>query len=566
MLEPLPPDPYKALDVPADAQFDVIKKRYRELVLKCHPDKCPEADKTAATDRFAAVQNAWEILGDTNKRQDYHKLVKQHKMAEELARSTRQAPAPAAGRGPSSSGYYGTSTHHSSPQTPYGFSRSSSSKARYEWDFRSSSDPAFYETDPRSGPHASRETRRPSSWDEDRSRETDRSARDRERDRDRERERERERDRGRGSPSNRDRDREREDRDRDRTRGIKRDDEERQRKLRSKEAKREEKERIKENEKQAKKEEARIQRAKEEEKLKKKAEAKRKEKERAKLEKEDEERRASRKKMEADTREMRDYNAMKEKMRKVSVEDDVRPKKTPVMEDIRSFPEDFTKSEREHERHRERSRDRDSGRTKEERRSSRSESKRQNSSSRRTTYVEDAPTPPRSFEDSALTKTQNLPVKSQNHLEFAKYRIMTTGGMPTQSRAHASYADHELQGSVDYGHRPPKLNRAATDNMTGDFSSRTPKFHRSATEKVGSSPRRSQEYEYDGYGGTSPSRYFDVQGTPFGRAKFGNVDTRNPTTSSWGHVETSHWDAPEYSSYNIPESRSRYRSAASYYN
>ncbi|KAH8842368.1 hypothetical protein MCOR27_011354 [Pyricularia oryzae] len=561
MLEPLPPDPYKALDIPADAQFDVIKKRYRELVLKCHPDKCPGADKAAATDRFAAVQNAWEILGDATKRQDYHKLVKQHKLAEELARSTRQAPVPSASRGPSSSGYYGTSTYHSSPQTPYGFSRSGSSKTRFEYESRHASAPSFYEADPRSGPHASREPRRPSSWDEDRSRETDRSARDR----DRERERDRERDRGRGSPPNRDREREREERDRERTRGIKRDEDERQRKLRSKEAKREEKERAKENEKAARKEEARIQKAKEEERLRKKAEAKRKEKERVKQERDDEERRAGRKqKMEMEA----EINIpLREKMKKAPVEDEGRSKKTTVTEDIRSFSEDFPKSEREHERHSERSRDRDSGRTKEQRRSSRSESKRQSSHPRRTTYFEDAPpTSSRSLEDSALTKTQNLPPKSKTQLEAALYRISANGGLPTQSRPHVSYADHEIHDSADYNHRAPKLHRSATDHITGDFGSRPPKLSRSATEKV-SSPRRSYEPDYDGYGGTSPSRYYDIQGTPFGRAKFGNVDTRNPTTSSWGgHVATSQWETPpEYSSY-IPESRpARYRTAAASY-
>ncbi|TLS25856.1 hypothetical protein PpBr36_07255 [Pyricularia pennisetigena] len=547
MLEPLPPDPYKALNVPADAQFDVIKKRYRELVLKCHPDKCPEAEKAAATDRFAAVQNAWEILGDANKRQDYHKLVKQHKLAEELARSTRQAPTPAGGRGPSSSGYYGTGTHTSSPQTPYGFSRSSSSKARYEYDFHYSSEPSFYEADPRSGPYASREPRRPSSWDEDRSRETDRSARDR----DRERDRERERDRGRGSPSNRDWDKERDERDRERTRAMKRDEEERQRKLRSKDAKREEKERIKESEKAARKEEARIQRAKEEEKLKKKAEAKRKEKERVKQEKEDEERRAARKqKLEAE------LNALKEKMKKASVEDEVRPKKTAVTEDIRTFPDDFPRSEREHERHSERSRDRDSGRTKEERRSSRSESKRQNSNPRRSAYAEDVPSPARSFEDSALTKTQTLTPKAKNNLNAALDHMRGSTGRPTQSRSHSSYADHDIHGSVDYGHHPPKIHRSATDNITGDFGYRASKFHRSATEKF-SSPRRSYEPEYDEY---VNGHYCDVPGNPFGRAVFASVDTRNPKTSSWNNIATSKLQEPEIASYNFQESSSRYRS------
>ncbi|KAH9435576.1 hypothetical protein MCOR02_004500 [Pyricularia oryzae] len=440
MLEPLPPDPYKALDIPADAQFDVIKKRYRELVLKCHPDKCPGADKAAATDRFAAVQNAWEILGDATKRQDYHKLVKQHKLAEELARSTRQAPVPSASRGPSSSGYYGTSTYHSSPQTPYGFSRSGSSKTRFEYESRHASAPSFYEADPRSGPHASREPRRPAPGTKTaHARQIDPLAIGI----------------GKGNATGN---------------GIVRDEDERQRKLRSKEAKREEKERAKENEKAARRK-RRVSKSQGRREAEEEGGGKAKGKERVKQERDDEERRAGRKqKMEMEA----EINIpLREKMKKAPVEDEGRSKKTTVTEDIRSFSEDFPKSEREHERHSERSRDRDSGRTKEQRRSSRSESKRQSSHPRRTTYFEDAPpTSSRSLEDSALTKTQNLPPKSKTQLEAALYRISANGGLPTQSRPHVSYADHEIHDSADYNHRAPKLHRSATDHITGDFGSR----------------------------------------------------------------------------------------------
>jgi len=45
-----------------------LKKRYRELALKLHPDKCKVP---GATDAFKALGNAYAVLSDTKKRAEY---------------------------------------------------------------------------------------------------------------------------------------------------------------------------------------------------------------------------------------------------------------------------------------------------------------------------------------------------------------------------------------------------------------------------------------------------------------------------------------------------------------
>jgi len=62
-------DYYSVLGVARDASPSQIKKSYRELSLKYHPDKNP-GDKTAA-DKFVEIGNAYEVLSDEEKRRIY---------------------------------------------------------------------------------------------------------------------------------------------------------------------------------------------------------------------------------------------------------------------------------------------------------------------------------------------------------------------------------------------------------------------------------------------------------------------------------------------------------------
>ena len=60
---------YKTLGVEPTATAEEVRKAYRKLVLKCHPDKVrDEAAKPEAEKRFQAIVTAYEVLSDTVKR------------------------------------------------------------------------------------------------------------------------------------------------------------------------------------------------------------------------------------------------------------------------------------------------------------------------------------------------------------------------------------------------------------------------------------------------------------------------------------------------------------------
>lgn len=62
-------DHYEVLGVDRHATPAEIKAAYRRMTLECHPDRNP--DDPMAEERFKEVSQAYEVLGDPDKRQVY---------------------------------------------------------------------------------------------------------------------------------------------------------------------------------------------------------------------------------------------------------------------------------------------------------------------------------------------------------------------------------------------------------------------------------------------------------------------------------------------------------------
>jgi curved DNA-binding protein len=63
-------DYYKVLGVEKSATTDEIKKAYRKLALKYHPDRNP-SDKKRAEEKFKDISEAYAVLSDPEKRKQY---------------------------------------------------------------------------------------------------------------------------------------------------------------------------------------------------------------------------------------------------------------------------------------------------------------------------------------------------------------------------------------------------------------------------------------------------------------------------------------------------------------
>ncbi|KAF1958261.1 DnaJ-domain-containing protein [Byssothecium circinans] len=119
----LPPDPYKALGLPKDADQALIKSTYRKLVLKCHPDKVTdETLKAQKREEFHKIQQAYEVIGEEDKRERYDREAHLEMLRREKAARNGGAPTVEVR----------TARYETRTQAPAGATFSSTGAHRYE--------------------------------------------------------------------------------------------------------------------------------------------------------------------------------------------------------------------------------------------------------------------------------------------------------------------------------------------------------------------------------------------------------------------------------------------------
>jgi len=64
-------DYYQILGISKNASLDDIKKAYKKLALKYHPDRNSESNKEAAQKKFVEINEAYEVLSDEEKKKIY---------------------------------------------------------------------------------------------------------------------------------------------------------------------------------------------------------------------------------------------------------------------------------------------------------------------------------------------------------------------------------------------------------------------------------------------------------------------------------------------------------------
>jgi curved DNA-binding protein len=76
-------DYYEVLGVGKDAPADEVKRTFKKLALKYHPDRNPD-NRKEAEERFKEIAEAYEVLGDAEKRAAYDQLGQNWKSGQEF--------------------------------------------------------------------------------------------------------------------------------------------------------------------------------------------------------------------------------------------------------------------------------------------------------------------------------------------------------------------------------------------------------------------------------------------------------------------------------------------------
>lgn len=102
-------DYYSILGIGRSATEDEIKRAYRKLALKYHPDKNKTPD---AEEKFKLIAEAYEVLSDKKKREIYDQYGE-----EGLRRSTANGNASGFGSGGNNTGF--TYSYHGDPRATF---------------------------------------------------------------------------------------------------------------------------------------------------------------------------------------------------------------------------------------------------------------------------------------------------------------------------------------------------------------------------------------------------------------------------------------------------------------
>lgn len=84
----MPTDLYQVLGIPRTATAEEIKKAYRKLARKHHPDLNP--NNTDAKKKFQEINEANEVLSDPESRKKYDQYGDQWKHAEQFEQAKRE--------------------------------------------------------------------------------------------------------------------------------------------------------------------------------------------------------------------------------------------------------------------------------------------------------------------------------------------------------------------------------------------------------------------------------------------------------------------------------------------
>ena len=74
---------YKILEVDKDASSETIEKVYKMLVKKYHPDLQNDTDKIAAEEKIKKINEAYDVLSDPLKREEYNNTLVENNISYE---------------------------------------------------------------------------------------------------------------------------------------------------------------------------------------------------------------------------------------------------------------------------------------------------------------------------------------------------------------------------------------------------------------------------------------------------------------------------------------------------